>query len=693
MSLLRLTSRTRSGARLKSVQQTFRPAPPSLLAVERTRRSFASTPQHSDADSPSSSSPQSANSSASLSRSQPSATAASATSPPQSSSRDQQQKTTVTQSPSSHPAPGPDPPKPATAKQEAEASANGGDEPFYTADNYIKPTLHVLNTFRKLLVYTSAASISIALLVFLGFEGTHLYVENVSIAPTPGLDDEYETGEGGGGKMGEDAIWGWAVESQESWTGGKRGGTDPALGYRARHLIRAAWMAQNWGAGVGGPQQLGGGGRGGGGNAKSDGSTFNVTAYTASAQFLSQAIALAQQNPRIFVPASSGSAAQHDQLSDAALDLLGLRSRVLERIGTPGSITAARDDLLQIWDLALSKSVAANRSHHRRPIDAARVALKIGDLSYRLQEGDVAVGWWQKAIDYATLGAGVDDSRRPPSQSHHQHERAPSAPQLDSITALHVPSTLPPSPLAQRTLASALVSLSTYYAATQRLPEAESIQRSALRLLSLAPRVHSSSSSDLSSSKDLVTRDNASAALHSLFLQHRASVLSVHHAQVLYAASTSAPAPKRSWMSSKSTGTSSDGVAAAQIQLHSAATAAEKVAHTLTGVSKSYADAPSALTHKLSSVYSGDKVLSRPAASLLRDARRTAAEAWNLSGMLYQLEGRKEDLGSALECFERAVHWSGGQTSADDPESQVIQKEWATYWKNYTSLKEKLSKA
>ncbi|KAG9051195.1 hypothetical protein FS837_011310 [Tulasnella sp. UAMH 9824] len=683
MSLLRLTSRTRSGARLKSVQQTFRPAPSLPVVHERTRRSFASTPQHSDADS--SSSP----STSSLARSQPTST-----SPPQSSSRDHQQ-TTVTQSPSSHPAPGPDPPR-KTATAEEEASANGGgDEPFYTADNYIKPTLHVLNTFRKLLVYTSAASISIALLVFLGFEGTHLYVENVSIAPTPGLDydDEYETGGGGGGKMGEDAIWGWAVESQESWTGGKRGGTDPALGYRARHLIRAAWMAQNWGAGVGGPQQLGGGRSGS--NAKSDGSTFNVTAYTASAQFLSQAIALAKENPQIFFPASSTSSAAHDQLSDTALDLLGLRSRVLERIGTPGSITAARDDLLQIWDLALSKSLAANHSHHRRPIDAARVALKIGDLSYRLQEGQVAVGWWQKAIDYATLGAGVDDSSRPSSQSHHQHERAPSAPQLDS-TALHVPSTLPPSPLAQRTLASALVSLSTYFAATQRLQEADTVQRSALRLLSLAPRVQSSSS-DLSSSKDaaqpLVTRDNASAALHSLFLQHRASVLSVHHAQVLYAASTSAPAPKRSWMSSKSTGTSSDGVAAAQIQLHSAATAAEKVAHTLTGVSKSYADAPSALTHKLSSVYAGDKVLSRPAASLLRDARRTAAEAWNLSGMLYQLEGRKEDLGSALECFERAVHWSGGQTSADDPESQVIQKEWATYWKNYTSLKEKLSKA
>ncbi|KAG8956982.1 hypothetical protein FRC00_004635, partial [Tulasnella sp. 408] len=448
MSLLRLTSRTRSGARLKSVQQTFRPAAPSLLSVERsrTRRSFASTPQHSDADS--SSSP----STSSLARSQPTST-----SPPQSSSRDQQQ-TTVTQSPSSHPAPGPDPPrKPATAEEgEAGASANGGDEPFYTADNYIKPTLHVLNTFRKLLVYSSAASISIALLVFLGFEGTHLYVENVSIAPTPGLDynEDDET---------------LAEEEEGKW--------EKMLYGDGRWKVK-----RNWGAGVGGPQQLGGGRSGT--NAKSDGSTFNVTAYTASAQFLSRAIALAQQNPRIFSPpADSASSAAHDHpLSDTALDLLALRSRVLERIGTPGSITAARDDLLQIWDLALSKSLAANRSHHRRPIDAARVALKIGDLSYRLQEGQVAVGWWQKAIAYATLGAGVDDDSRRPSSRSHQHERAPSAPQLDSTAQqqLHVPSTLPPSPLAQRTLASALVSLSTYFAATQRLPEAEFVQRSAL---------------------------------------------------------------------------------------------------------------------------------------------------------------------------------------------------------------------
>ncbi|KAG8909218.1 hypothetical protein FRC01_007070, partial [Tulasnella sp. 417] len=665
MSLLRLTSRTqaRSVARLKSVQQTFRPAPPtSLLAEQNLRRPFASTPQHSDDSSSSASSSSSSppsNSSSSLPRNQPNATA---TSPPL-SSRDQRE-TVVTQSSASsaHPASssssGPDP------RKQADGEASGeGDEPFHTADNFIKPTLHVLGTFRKLLVYTSAASISIALLVYLGFEGTHAYVENVLIAPTPGLEDDDEDD----GQRGEDAIWGWAVESQESWTGGKRGGTDPALGYRARHLIRAAWMAQNWGAGVGGPlqqQQLGGGS-----NAKSDGRTFNVTAYTASAQFLSQAIALAQQNPRISFPTttSSSSGSSNDQLSDTALDLLTLHSRVLERIGTPGSITATRDDLLQIWESALSKSLANQNQHrhyhHRRPIDAARVALKIGDLSYRLQDGEVAVGWWQKAIDYATLGGDGDNGAR----------RATLAPQLDSTTIQHVPSTLPPSPLAQRTLVSALVSLSTYYAATQRLPEADAIQRSALHLLSHASsspssfnsRIPSSSSSSDLSSKEaqpLVTRDNASAALHSLFLQHRASVLSVHHAQVLYATSTSAPAPapKRSWMSSSKTAstTSSDGVASAQIQLHSAATAAEKVAHTLTGVSKSYANEPSALTHKLASAYASDKVLSRPAASLLRDARRTAAEAWNLSGMLYQLEGRKEDLGRALECFERAVHWS-----------------------------------
>ncbi|KAG8953057.1 hypothetical protein FRC04_003004 [Tulasnella sp. 424] len=670
MSLLRLTSRTRqpsrSTARLKSVQQTFRPAPPSLLLLEQQKRRFASTPQHSDAASSSSSN----NDNSSLSRSQPKATTAS-TIPP-ASSRDQQQPT-GTQSTA--------PPHPASSGPEsrAEGAGTGGDEPFYTADNYIKPTLHVYNTFRKLIVYTSAASVSIALLVFLGFEGTHLYVENVSIKPTPGAggDDEEE------GQGGEDAIWGWAVESQESWTGGKRGGTDPALGYRARHLIRAAWMAQNWGAGVGGPLQQ----QRHGNNAKSDGSTFNVTAYMASAQFLSQAIALAQQNPRISFPSTSSDSSS-PSLSDSALDLLFLHSRVLERIGTPGSITAARDDLLQIWDHGLSKSLANHHLHHR-PIDAARVALKIGDLSYRLQDEEVAVGWWKKAIDYATLGGSSSSGRGVDQQ------RATSTPQLDST---HVPATLPPSPLAQRILVSALVSLSTFFSATQQLPEAESIQRSALRLLSLSSSFSQRlpSSPDLSSkeAQSLITRDNAPAALHALFLQHRASVLSVHLAQVLYAASTSAPPPKRSWMSSKSTGSSSsDGVASAQIQLHSAATAAERVAHTLTGAPKAYSGTSSALTHKLSSIYVGDKVLSKPAASLLRDARRTAAEAWNLSGMLYQLDGQKEDLGRALECFERAVHWSGGQTSAADPESQVIQREWATYWKNYSSLKEKLAKA
>ncbi|KAG8992164.1 hypothetical protein FRB90_001071 [Tulasnella sp. 427] len=323
MSLLRLHS-TRSTARLKAVQQTFRPVSSSLL--EQNRRSFASTPESAHQSPPPPSS-----SSKSTSRSQPKPKTAI---PPQSQSssvsRDQQQTSAsrLASSPDSRTA----------ATSEEGGSNGGGDEPFYTADNYIKPTLHVFGTFRKLLVYTSAASVSIAVLVFLGFEGTHLYVEHVSIAPTLGTDD--------GDGPEEDAVWGWATESQESWTGGRRGGTDPVLGYRARHLIRAAWMAQNWGAGVGGPLQSA--------RNKSDGSAtvFNVTAYLASSQFLDQAVALARQNPKVF-PQD-----HHQGLSNAALDLLLLRSRVLERIGTPRSITVARDDLLQIWE---DGSVSANR--------------------------------------------------------------------------------------------------------------------------------------------------------------------------------------------------------------------------------------------------------------------------------------------------------------------------------------------
>jgi hypothetical protein len=80
----------------------------------------------------------------------------------------------------------------------------------------------------------------------------------------------------------------------------------------------------------------------------------------------------------------------------------------------------------------------------------------------------------------------------------------------------------------------------------------------------------------------------------------------------------------------------------------------------------------------------------KPAKSLLRDARRTAAEAWNLMGILK--EGEKDGAEHALECYERALGWAG--VAADrsggigEPGEGTPEAEWKVLWNNYVRVRE-----
>jgi hypothetical protein len=47
-----------------------------------------------------------------------------------------------------------------------------------------------------------------------------------------------------------------------------------------------------------------------------------------------------------------------------------------------------------------------------------------------------------------------------------------------------------------------------------------------------------------------------------------------------------------------------------------------------------------------------------PYKSLLRDARCSAAELWNLLGTLHENKGDANLLQTALDCYERALGWA-----------------------------------
>ena len=82
----------------------------------------------------------------------------------------------------------------------------------------------------------------------------------------------------------------------------------------------------------------------------------------------------------------------------------------------------------------------------------------------------------------------------------------------------------------------------------------------------------------------------------------------------------------------------------------------------------------------------------RPATKLLRDAKRTAAEAWNLVGVLTE----DKDPRKALECYERAMGWVGvgsdGPDGVGKPGEAILEGDWKLLWANYVRARHLVKK-
>jgi tetratricopeptide (TPR) repeat protein len=264
--------------------------------------------------------------------------------------------------------------------------------------------------------------------------------------------------------------------------------------------------------------------------------------------------------------------------------------------------------------------------------ETARIAKRLGDLNARLGNITLAIDAWNRSLD----ATGFTQQGRLPSE-----------------------------PSSQRTTISTLLSISGNYALQRELQLAKQTEETALSMLEPLPIP----------SLTRITKDTAPEQLHRLFTYHRSALFMIHLAEVMWAQS-----------SRKNLTTSLDYLAKA----------AEKSEHTallLTGTPRVHPDAPlSAIPHppvpnaNLLTVFGSSKTLGQPARSLLRDARRSAAEAWNLRGLL--LEGGKGDK-EALECFERALEWAGGQNNIEG-EGDVLERYRKQIWRNWTRLRERV---
>jgi tetratricopeptide (TPR) repeat protein len=331
---------------------------------------------------------------------------------------------------------------------------------LFIQDSFAKNALHVLDVGRRFLKFSAIGLFLLGTTAATAYEAIHQYVEHVELSP--GVDPDVQK-------------WEWQNSDCCNWTSDpRRGGTDPFIGFRARHIVRAAWMASNWGVGYS-TAVVDSGTKHNEGLAGPGGIKVIDAGLQRMEDFLRSAIRIAEEkrtsgnlNPRTF------------------RDLLLCHASVLERLGE-SFCTDSKAEYERAWSLFPSHGS-----------DDAHVAWKLGNLNLRLGQTDDALIWWSRAI---LLSCGRGDG---------------------SETQIPVLPDVPPSsPQAQRTLTSTLVSLSAFYATSGQFKKAQEVEEAALNLIrSIAP---------------LDPSATPAQALHALYLLHRSSLLSIHLAEVLHA--------------------------------------------------------------------------------------------------------------------------------------------------------------
>ncbi|KAG6890701.1 hypothetical protein C0995_005074 [Termitomyces sp. Mi166 len=466
----------------------------------------------------------------------------------------------------------------------------------YSHDDSLKRIVassKVLRVGKGVIKYTLIASLGVITATIVGFEGTHLWIEKVELSPE---------------QNPEVKLWEWDQEV-EKWSGDSvMGGTDPALGHHGRHRVRAAWAAYNWGesnaAAVIAPDTKFARGE----SQPEDLELVDANMSTAQT-FLRGALRVANER-------DSDGHLHPETISQ----LIFRRASILERLGRD-ALQESKTEYERAWV-----------GFSREGLSAASIAVRLGEISLQLNQQSDAVLWWSRAIKL-THGEVPDDLKTLPAA-------------LES---------LPPSPRAQRILATTLVTLSAFYAQTGKLNQAQALEEAALTTLRTVPI------------PTPLTSASPPHALHALYLLHRSSLISVHLAEVLNARGKPL---------------------ALSIQyLTSAAESSERVARELTGKSSSENPAPLKDTVP-SPAYTDSRSMKKPALALLRDARRTTAEAWNLIGILNETQAK--NLPAALQCYERAVQWAGttNQTShIMKPHEGILESEWTSIWNNYNRAK------
>lgn len=626
-------------------------------------------------------------------------------------------------------------------------------------EDYASPALYAFGYLGRIARYIVYSIVGFGLASLVGVEAAHQYVEAMTALAAPShLVEEYDLMVENESEPGQDAIvspddpdyWSWAEEN-DGWTGGANGGTSSALGFVARHSLRSAWVASAWGAGntlsatasIGKDSHLGsganatytaaGGAKGmiGANNSNKASIVNNVDqGFQLAEAYIAQAIDKAgqlgsnhvvlpdtlsvQRDPTPSeVPVQKGQSTREEvRARRVGNDLVLRHAESLERLGTPSALVRSLDSYERVLRALASRTpttttpVASTTATTRgrlardaREAELIRLSRKVAELSHRVGDEERASAWWTWALKRAGVEQAMTSTmtrERPVERvtvtksgwlGRKSVEESPSS-TSPTAQANATPQLSPPpfSPVKSRATVSLLDAYSTRAALSGDLATAATYQSRALDLIR----------SDSSSSAAAAASTSQPQRLHRTWMNARSALLTMHGAEIAYAR---------------------HGDASSALQLLTdATTKAEKVIADLSSTSSRAEDGCLRVqSSALASSFGEDRPkdpLRSPARLLLRDARRTYAEGWNLVALLQERQaGRAADSSRvtsqefyelALDAVEKAIGWNriaDGQevrgqhdVHADEEPTGPITSgtKREEYWRNYARLKTRL---
>ena len=610
-------------------------------------------------------------------------------------------------------------------------------------EDYSTPAMYTFNMLAKILRYLLYGTLGVTAAGLAGVEGGHQYVENVMMAYPSHVDSRNTD------PSSEEAVYAWA-EDNDAWTGGSSGGTSSALGFYARHTLRSAWLAREYGVGSSGAAAIGRAGQDsdsgqmkgmiGAGKSGTEGDSLNTSDPSSimAEDYLARTILAARSkgiafpgnlpgNRETYPPVSPSSSHAQVPVDRVALDLLTRHAEVLERIAKPSSLRQAEETYEILLRSVLDRSVANSVEEVVKQAELLQLAKKLGDVNIRLGDAERATGWWEWGMRFGGLAtrrpssqampvtehgvtvaetrgwlprwlgsnsgsasAGAIGSRMEHTLAQNSHMVVPQDTTINhALPNLH--------PLIRRAAISLISSYASNLGMQGQLVEAGALQNMGLQL---------------AKATDSTKESTPAASLQNLWLNHRASLLTLNAVEVAHAQGEDIQV---------GLGRLAEATKQAEEVIRNIAAAYSTSTRPVIAADGQPAQYTPSRAIPMRNMEIADRFgknqrkspLARPASQLLRDAERTAAEGWNLTGLLYEKLARlpvhqamqRQALHEvALDCHERAMGWStiasGGEA---DGLNQIAVDEDALglggkggvgktteYWRNYMRVRAKL---